>query len=130
VSDPTTDEVVATVTVDAVTVDQACTADDATPAENGHLVGLQLRVTTGPAAPADLSLDASSFAFTAADGTSPETVATTAAAGCLAADESFPAGPLAAGQEHAGTVVLDVTGTTGTVTYRPGPDAPGGRWSF
>jgi hypothetical protein len=130
VTDAATGKVVARVTVDAVTVDQACTAKGSTAAENGHLVGLRLRVTPRAAAPADFAVDATSFAFTAADGTSPETVGTAAATGCLAAAEAFPAGPLAPGREYAGVLVLDTTAATGTATYRPAAGADGARWAF
>jgi hypothetical protein len=129
-TDPATDEVVATVTVEAATVDEDCTAKGSTSAENGHLVGLKVSVTPGPAAPGDLTVNATSFAFTAADGTSAGSAATTAARTCLTDADAFPAGPLTAGKKYTGVVVLDVPGTTGTATYRPAADAAGGRWSF
>jgi hypothetical protein len=130
VTDPATGGVVATVTVDGVVVDQACTAAGSTAAENGHLVGLRLRVTPGAAAPAGYAVDATHFGFTAADGTGPATVATAAAAGCLTPAEAFPAGPLAAGQQYAGILVLDTTAPSGTATYRPAAGADGARWAF
>jgi hypothetical protein len=129
-TDAGTSKVVATVTVEAATVDEDCTAKGSTPAENGHLVGLEVSVTPGPAAPADLTVDASSFAVTAADGSSAGSAATPAAATCLTGADAFPAGPLVAGKKYTGIVVLDVPGTTGTVTYRPAAGAAGGRWSF
>ena len=130
VTDPVTGAVVATVVVEEFLVDVTCTAEGATAAENGHLVGVRVRLTTGPSAPGDLALDAASFAVADATGASAGPAATAAAGACLAGPEAFPTGPLAAGAEHAGVVVLDVSTTTGSVTYRPDPAVAGGRWSF
>ena len=115
-----------TITVVGVTVDVACTAPGATAAENGHLVGLQVAVT--PVA-GETSLDASDFFVVASDGiaTAP---ATAAAAACLTEAETLPAGPLAAGQAYAGTVVLDVAAPSGSIVHRPDPAAAGAVWVF
>ena len=128
--DPETGEVAWTVVVDEFVVDLPCTAEGNVPAEQGHLVGVRLRVVTGAAAPLDLTLGAASFGFTDAAGVAAPSAATAAADACLTDAEELPAAPLAPASEYAGTVVLDVPSSAGTVTYRPSEDAAGGRWAF
>ena len=130
VTDPATGTLIATVVVEEFVVDVACTAEGATAAENGHLVGLRVRMTTGAAMPEDRTFDAASFTVADGTGTPAGPAATAAAAACLPDRKAFPTGPLAPGTEHAGVVVLDVPVTTGTVTYRPDPAVAGGRWTF
>jgi hypothetical protein len=111
-----------TIVVDAVTPDVVCTAEGSLPAENGHLIGLELRVITGPA-PAEgtpaPAISTSDFGVTGADGEPAADAETASAEACLGEAEDFPSTPLAPEQETAGTVVLDVAAVTGTITYRP-----------
>ena len=55
---------------------------------------------------------------------------TASADSCLRTAESLPAGPLAPGQEIAGTVVLDVTTTTGTIVLAPDFLTVGAEWAY
>jgi hypothetical protein len=95
-----------TVTVEAVTLDPPCTA----PAQNGHLLGLQVSVS----ATSEFTLDAADFYVVAGDGTVTDP-ATAAAAACLTSP---------------GTVVLDVASPTGSVVHRPDPLQAGAVWGY
>ncbi len=120
------------ITVVGVTPDVACTAPGATAAENGHLVAVELLVTTVSDVVADdggNTFDATDFVVVASDGTTIYP-ATAAASACLTPEEGLPAGSLPAGQQYAGTVVLDVTETTGSIVHRPDPLAAGAVWGF
>jgi hypothetical protein len=117
------------VAVDSVATDLACTA----PAVNGHLVAVTVRATTG----ADLSavggapaIRATDFRFLAEDGATFTQAATPSADSCHAAAESFPAGPLAAGQERTGVVVLDVPATSGALVFTPEFLGTGAEWAY
>lgn len=115
-------QLVYTVAVDAVVPDVECTADESLPAANGHLIGVQLRVLTGPA-PAEgtdpPAISATDFGYLGADDQPGADAHTTSAAACLDEAEDFPSGPLAPEQETAGTIVLDVADVTGAIAYRP-----------
>jgi hypothetical protein len=122
-----------TTVVDSVATDVVCTAPDGVPAVNGHLIALQVRVTTG----ADLSvlglepaLLASDFRVLAADGVTLTDAATPSADSCLPDETSLPAGPLTPDQELAGTVVLEVAATTGTIVFAPGFLSTGAEWTY
>ena len=120
-----------TIVVNRVVADVPCTAPGKVPPEHGHLVGVKLKVITGadPAgkpqsfAPAD-------FQFVGADGTPVTDVATKSGATCLEAADEFPTAPVGADQKVAGTVVLDVPATTGTLAYRPASGLTGLLWRF
>jgi hypothetical protein len=95
-----------------VSVDSAltCTAPGSLPAENGHLIGLQVEVVD-PEPPAEgepPSVSAADFRFLGTDDVLTADVLTASSAACL--EDDWPSG---------GTVVLDVPAVTGTVVYRP-----------
>jgi hypothetical protein len=112
VLDETTGAIAFTIMVDAITPDVVCTADGSSAAENGHLVGVHLHVTTRDAQPA---IDPSDFEFFGSD-VDPDTAS---AGACMAEADSFPSGPLGSGQAVVGTIVLDVPDMAGTIAYRP-----------
>lgn len=128
-----TGQVAYTIVVDGIVPDVVCTAEGNLPAENGHLLGLQLRVTTGPA-PAEGTpspvIGTSDFGAAGADGVPVAEADTPSAAACLDETEDFPSAPLAPEQETAGTIVLDVADVTGTVTFRPAAPTISLLWRF
>ena len=126
-----TGAIVFSIVVDDVVPDVSCTGHDSRPAKNGHLVGLDLRVTTGRAA-ADGDrpvFSAAQFQFLGA-GAPVTTVDTRSAAACLDEDEAFPSAPLRPGRDVAGMVVLDVPESTGTIAYRPASGITSLLWRF
>jgi hypothetical protein len=133
VLDEATGEVAFSIVADAVVPDIACTADAATAAVNGHLVGLHLRVRTGPAPAAGAEapqISAEDFGFVGANAVPATDVSTGSAAACLGNDESFPSKHMDPQQDAAGTIVLDVPDSTGTITYGPEGRAVSLRWRF
>jgi hypothetical protein len=117
------------VAVDGVATDLTCSA----PAVNGHLVAVTVRATTG----ADLAavggapaIRATAFRFLAEDGARFTELATPSADSCLPAAKSFPAGPLAPGQELSGVVVLDLPPTAGRLVFSPAFLSVGAEWKY
>jgi hypothetical protein len=120
-----------TIVVRDVVADLSCTADDRVPAENGHLLGVQLRVITGPdPAGKPQAFGPADFQFIGTDGTPVTAVDTDSAAACLHEKDEFPAAPVGADQHVSGTVVLDVPETTGTLAYRPAAGSTSLLWQF
>lgn len=120
--------------VDEVVVDLPCTAPyyNYQP-ENGHIVGLRFRVSTG----ADLTplgsfftISDQDFAFIGPDGITHTNVYSISAYACLPPTEQFTSDPLGPGQQYVGTIVLDVPGTTGTIVYKPAMAEGGWEWNF
>ncbi|MGY1804870.1 hypothetical protein ACI78T_16430 [Blastococcus sp. SYSU D00922] len=118
-----------TITLVRVEADIACTAGAVTP-ENGHLLGLHVEVAdpTPAAEGTPPSPSAADFRFVGADDAVTADVDTAASAGCLA--DGWPNGRPGPDAPVAGTVVLDVPATTGTLVYRPADWAAGIRWSL
>jgi hypothetical protein len=124
-------EIAYTIVVNRVVADVSCTAAGSVPAANGHLVGVKLRVITGPdPAGEPQAFGPADFRFVGADGTPVSDVDTGSAAACLDAADEFPTAPVGAAQNVAGTVVLDVPTTTGTLVYRPASGLPSLLWRF
>jgi hypothetical protein len=97
-----------------VDTDVACTGPGALPAENGHLIGLQVEVAAPPAGDAPPPVSSADFRFLDADAVLTADVDTGSSAACL----------------EDGTVVLDVPAVTGTVLYRPASWPAGLRWGL
>ena len=121
------------VAVDSIEIDVVCTAPESTAPVNGHLIALQVRVTTG----ADLSvlgaapaLAAGDFRVLADDGVTLAEAVTPSADACMPDAGSLPVGPLAPTRELAGTVVLDVAATTGTIVFAPDFLTVAGEWTY
>jgi hypothetical protein len=124
-----------TFTVDAITVDPACTADWAaygTPVDPGHhLVAVQMTVATSPAVGEDdfLSLSGYDFAFIGADGITVDALDGMATYGCLEDSQTFTSDLLGPGQTYAGAVVLDLPAASGTLVLAPSWGQTGG-WEY
>jgi hypothetical protein len=132
VVDGMTGAVVFAVTIESVSPDLACTEPASTPPANGHLIAVQVRVTTGSnlsAVGGAPTVRASDFRFLGPDGVLTK-AGTPSADSCLPDATSFPTGPLAAGQKLTGTVVLDVPATTGTIVFTPAYLTVGGEWTY
>ncbi len=130
------DTVTATVTIDEVTVDAPCTGDY--PAqdgpENGHFVRLDLRAATVPTdypgAVSDVSFNNSYMRFIGPDGvTFNGPLGTFAAFSCLAESEQLPS-TLGPGQQFAGSIMIDVPATSGTIIYENTTGGSGIEWGF
>jgi hypothetical protein len=121
-----------TITVDSLVADVPCTSEHSVPPENGHFVGVGLRVTTG-APPADGKKPVfrpGGFRFLGADGTPVKGLNSDGAAACLGKADDFPSVPLDPQQDVAGTIVLDVPPSTGTIAYRPDSGTTRLLWQF
>jgi hypothetical protein len=112
------------IALDSVAVDLTCTADASRPAKRGHLVGLNVRVLSGP----ETTVSAADFQFLGSDGDAVTDVATTPAAACLDETGSWPGGRPGPDQPVAGTIVVDVPAVTGTIVYRPAGWPASLRW--
>ena len=112
-----------------------CTEDYASPAENGHLVAVDLRVATAPelSEVPDLgyfTIGSSDWQFVGADGVTISALDTIATYGCLDQQSMFPSDPLAPGSRYVGKLVFDLPATTGSLIYRPYIADGGWEWSF
>jgi hypothetical protein len=112
------------IALDSVAVDLTCTAADSRPAKRGHLVGLNVRVLSGP----ETTVSAEDFQFRSSDGDAVTDVATASAAACLDETGSWPGGRPGPDQPVAGTIVVDVPAVTGTILYRPAGWPASLRW--
>jgi hypothetical protein len=131
VLDPT-GAVAYSIVVDDVVPHVACTGEDSRSAKNGHLIGVDLRVTTGKA-PANGErpvFGAADFQFLGRDATPVTGLDTRSAAACLENEDEFPAKPVGPGRDVAGTIVLDVPVSTGTIAYRPASGITSLLWRF
>lgn len=121
------------IAVESVAHDVACTDPASAPTGNGHLIAVRLLVTTGPDVTpvgGEPSVRPADFRVLGPDGTTLTAVGTPSVGTCLPGSEEFPAGPLAAGQETTGAVVLAVPATAGTLLFAPGYLPVGGEWEY
>jgi hypothetical protein len=133
VVDAATGAVAFAVAVEGVSPDVTCTDPASPPAENGHLIAVRVRVTTGTdlsAVGGDPVVRAADFHLLGPDGVPLPAAGTPSAESCLPDAEAFPSGPVTAGQELTGTVVLDVPATTGTVVFAPDFLTVGAEWAY
>ncbi|MGY1740066.1 MULTISPECIES: hypothetical protein [unclassified Blastococcus] len=102
--------------------------------ENGVIVGVQMRVTTG----ANLTgleyfaFDGQDFAFIGPDGVTRRELYTLPAYACLPNSQQFTSEPLGPNQTYVGTIVLDVPAPAGTLVYAPSSvsNINGWEWTF
>lgn len=127
-----------TFAVDAITPDIHCTApyNQSEKVENGHLVGVKMRFSVAPVTTEQLgffTVNATDFSFIGSDNLTKTNLETIAAYSCLSDKEKFTQETLMPGQQYAGTVVLDVPETSGTLIYKPStfdPTSGGWEWHF
>jgi hypothetical protein len=133
VLDGETDAVAFAIAVDGVDADVACADPANPPPVNGSLVALLVRVTTGPdlsAVGGEPAVRAGDFRVVGPDGGAPLDAGTPSAASCVPEGDAFPVGPLTAGQERTGVVVLDVPTPTGTLVFAPDFLPVGAEWVY
>ena len=131
-TDTDCNQVGATFTIDAITVDLPCTNEYSEPAENGHLVSIAMRAATSPDMPDDMFLyfSPSDFKVIGADGLTVGNLGTFAAFSCLDDSEMFPQEELGRGQQYAGQIVLDSPTPSGVLIYAPSGSGTGWEWQF
>lgn len=118
-------------TVDSITPDVECNSGFASPPDNGHFIGIDLRVSTSADYPADeylTTFTAADFSVVGPDGLTVSDVQGQAFS-CLGENE-FTYDPMGPGQQYAGTVVIDSPATSGVLVYKPGGEPTGWEWPF
>ncbi|WP_248760986.1 hypothetical protein [Pseudarthrobacter sp. SSS035] len=133
--DSETKEATVNFTINAITVDAACTAQFAQPAENGHFVVLDVTAETTPALgnATVKSFDVSPVSFkfiTAAGTTFNGSLWTGPSFLCLDDAETFPSAGMGPAEKVAAKVVLDVPETTGTLVFRDLFGSASWEWNF
>ena len=133
VLDSETGDQLLTFAVDSITPDVACDTSEYSEPEvpqNGHFTKVDLRVSTAPALGVDsyTTISASDFKFIGPDGLTVSDLGTFGAFSCL--DEGgFASEALGPGQKYAGSIVLDLPATTGTLIFAPYFGQTGG-WEY
>ena len=105
-------------------VDLTCTADASRPPKRGHLVGLNVKVLSGP----ETTVSPADFQFLGPDGDTVTDVSTASSTACLDETGSWPGGRPGPDEPVAGTIVVDVPAVTGTIVYRPATWPASLRW--
>jgi hypothetical protein len=109
-------------TVNSINVDIACTDPSATPAENGHLVAVDVSVETSPSMlDSDLiqqfNMSSSRFGVISPDGTTSNAGAYSAATLFCLDNSVFLPSTIGPGEKARGIVVLDVEYSAGTLIF-------------
>lgn len=120
--------------INSITVDAACTAEFATPPENGHFVILDVSVKTEPTlAESDIPqfyMSASDWKAIAPNGTTSNANAGTAASyGCLTQSESLPQ-TMGPAEQATGKIVLDLENPQGTLIFKAPAAMAGWEWTY
>lgn len=120
--------------INSITVDAPCTADFATPPENGHIVVLDVSVKTEPALADDpfgeFWMSPSSWKAIAPNGTTSNANSGTAAAfGCLPQQEMLPQS-IGPAEQATGKVVLDVENPSGILVFQDPAASAGWEWTY
>ena len=129
------DEWVLNFTVTGIEVDPACTSASAEPAINGHLVAISIEATTGPNPKfsetlySGVSFASHSWKAIASNGTTVNTIESTATYGCFDQGQLIP-NQIGAAEKAAGKVILDVPNTTGTLVYSVDGGSSGWEWEY
>lgn len=124
-----------TFVVDSITPDLHCDSPYAEKPENGHYVGIHMRMATAPGFdPSQESFGMSTYdwKFIGSNGVTSTSVTSGGSFGCLKDAENFPTAQLGPGQSYEGTIVLDVPETHGALIFAPGNlnNASGWEWDF
>ena len=123
-SNPESNQQTVNFTVDAITVDAPCTDPYATPAENGHIVVVDVTVaTTEELGKLDygnrFDMSSATFKFIGASGTTYNgSLGTMGSYSCLPEAEEFPVAGMGPAENVKAKVVLDVPETTGTLVFK------------
>ncbi|WP_028280259.1 hypothetical protein [Arthrobacter sp. H5] len=123
----------ATFVVNSITVDAPCTRLDAEPAENGHLITLDVSVETLPALAEDggsFYMDAFGFKPIAANGTTSNLDAGTIASMYCYEDGAMLPSSIGPGEKATGLVVLDVESPSGILVYNDFSSMYGWEWAY
>lgn len=120
--------------INSITVDAPCTAEFATPPENGHIVVLDVSVKTEPALADDpfgeFWMSPSSWKAIAPNGTTSNANSGTAAAfGCLPQQEMLPQS-IGPAEQATGKVVLDVENPSGILVFQDPAASAGWEWTY
>lgn len=120
--------------INSITVDAPCTAEFATPPENGHFVILDVSVKTEPVlaeAPiTDFYMTAHEWKAIAPNGTTSNASPGTAAAFmCLNQQEMLP-DTLGPAEQATGKLVLDVENPSGILVYQDPLATAGWEWTY
>lgn len=121
-------------TVTDIQVDPLCTSPYAEASENGHLVALSIEATTAPEPEftevmyGPVSFNAHAWKVIASNGTTVNTIASTASGMCFPQSELLPSS-IGAAEKVTGKVVLDVPDAKGTVVFRSNGGS-GWEWEF
>ncbi|MGN7149190.1 hypothetical protein ACTHQ6_09390 [Arthrobacter sp. SAFR-179] len=113
-----------------------CTGQYAQPAENGHLIAVDIAAETKPelaeAVMTSYHLSPSSFKFVADNGTTYNgNLGTAATFSCLPDPELFPSAGLGPGEKAAGKIVIDVPAPSGILVLKaPGSSTNGWEYKF
>jgi hypothetical protein len=124
-----------TFTVDAITVDVPCTDDwqayGTQPEPGHHLVAVALHVSTTADVTTDdyLTLSGYDFKYIGADGLTVDSLDSMATYGCLDDGQAFTSDVLGPAQSYAGSLVLDLPATSGTLVLDPSW-GQGGGWEY
>lgn len=127
-------ETLYTFAIDSITPNVPCTEEYSSyDPENGNITAVQMRVSTGAFTPEDfsyLTVNSSDFSFIGSDGLTFTNVDTIATYGCISDSLKFPSGELNPGSQYAGTVLLDLPETSGTLIYQPSSMMAPGGWEI
>lgn len=122
--------------VTGLEADAVCTSEFAEPAENGSFIRVDLEATTGSGQALEelfmsdsLMISPYEWKFIDSSGTTANEIGTMAAYMCLADGESLP-DDIGPGENVAGSLVVDVPDTSGTLVYEPLYDEPGWEWTL
>jgi hypothetical protein len=107
-----------------ITVDGRCTEPYAQKSQNGHLIFLEMSVSTSPTMDrtyASYVINPNNFSIIGPDGITQtgESLASMSAYTCLSESKQIPS-TLAPGQKYLGTIVLDSRYTSGALVLAPG----------
>jgi hypothetical protein len=135
ITNPAGDQLL-TFAVDSITVDPACTADwqeyGIEPEPGHHLVAVKLRASTSAAVTDSdyLTLSGYDFKYIGRDGITVGSLDGMATSGCLDDSQSFTGDALGPAQMYAGSIVLEVPGTSGTLVMAPSWGQVSGGWEY
>jgi hypothetical protein len=121
-----------TFAVDSITPDPQCDSDYHSDPENGHLVQVQMRLTTSAGVdPSSYdTVGSNDFKFIGSDGTTKSDLGTMAAFDCFESDKGMMTqDALGPGQAYSGYILVDVPEAAGTLIFQPSWGQQGG-WEY